>query len=235
MLLGLGIWLASNLNRLANHETTDGVIVELIRGTDSDGDASYTPVYEYVVGGEVYRYQSAVSFGGLVIPEIGDRRTILYNPADPSDARVHNIFLLVWLPVILMAVPVLIAIGIFWGMRRRRVLADQAPPWSQEVAEGQPEWATANPAPDWIDVRSEPTTTIEATFMGTEPSQMDERGRVRYRVKARAEIEDEIHRFRSDWVDEDPTLQFMQLGNKVEVRIDPRDPSVYEVVLPQID
>ncbi len=230
ILVGLGAWLVSNLNRVANHETTDGVVVELIRGTDSDGDTTYTPVYEYVVGGEVYRYQSGVSFSGVVIPDIGDRRTILYNPGNPADARVHNLFLLIWLPIILMAIPVLIAVGIFWAMRRRRLVADQAPPWSGEVPIQLPDWTTQPP------VSSPPAgTVIEATFMGTEPSQMDERGKVRYRVKARVEIDGEIHRFRSEWMDDDPTLHYMQLGNKVGVKIDPNDPSVYEVLLPEGD
>ena len=68
--------------------------------------------------------------------------------------------------------------------------------------------------------------------MGAEPSQMDDEGRVRYRVKAHAELGDTIHRFVSDWVDEDPTLYYMQHGNVVEVWIDPNDPGSYEVTLP---
>ena len=68
--------------------------------------------------------------------------------------------------------------------------------------------------------------------MGTEPSQMDDQGNVRYRVKARAEIDGVIHRFRGHWQNEDPTLLFMELGNKVQVRVDPNDPSSYQVLMP---
>ena len=71
--------------------------------------------------------------------------------------------------------------------------------------------------------------------MGTEPSQMDDQGRVRYRVKARIEVDGVLHRFRSEWVDEDPTLYYMQHGNKVEVRVDPNDLTQYEVVLPPVE
>ena len=71
--------------------------------------------------------------------------------------------------------------------------------------------------------------------MGTEPSQMDSSGNVRYRVKARAEIDGVMHRFRGEWVDEDPTLLFMEQGNKVEVRINPTDPADYEVVMPEVE
>ncbi|MDJ0954921.1 MAG: DUF3592 domain-containing protein [Acidimicrobiia bacterium] len=237
ILIGLGAWFFSNLSRVVNHDTTDGVIVDLIRGTDSDGDASYTPVYEYEVDGETYRYRSAVSYGGVLVPDLGDRRTMLYNPADPTDARVHNLFLLIWLPLILMAVPVLIVVAVFWGMRRRQRLADAAPPWADEgqVPAPTPEWPLPQPDADGTPAATAPSTTIEATFMGTEPSQMDAAGNVRYRVKARTEIDGKLHRFRSEWVDEDPTLYYMQHGNKVEVRIDPADPSSYEVTLPPSD
>ena len=79
------------------------------------------------------------------------------------------------------------------------------------------------------------TEVIEATFMGTEPSQMDAQGKVRYRVRARAEIDGVIHRFRGTWQDEDPTLLFMERGNRVQVRIDSNDPSSYEVLMPGAD
>ena len=64
---------------------------------------------------------------------------------------------------------------------------------------------------------------------------MDAQGRVRYRVRAQAEMGDEIRRFVGPWVDEDPTLLFMARGNTVEVRIDPQDPNSYEVVMPSQD
>ncbi|MCP4225165.1 MAG: hypothetical protein GY773_17650 [Actinomycetia bacterium] len=71
--------------------------------------------------------------------------------------------------------------------------------------------------------------------MGAEPSQMDAAGAVQYRVKASAEIDGTTHRFVGDWLDDDPTLMLMQLGNKVEVRIDPSNPSSYEVIVPSTD
>lgn len=222
MIVGSGFWLLSNINRVLNHESVEAVVVDLIVGTDSDGDTVYTPVYEYDVIGQTFRYQSQVSLGGVVVPDIGDTRTLLYNPDDPGDARVRNMFLLLVLPGILVAIPLLILFAVGWATVRRRSsdrpAADAAvPPW------GQPE------------VLDDERDIIEAIFMGTEPSQMDDRGDVRYRVKARAEIDGEIHRFRGEWVDDDPTLLFMERGNKVEVRIDPTDPSHYEVVMPSFD
>ncbi|MCP3998579.1 MAG: DUF3592 domain-containing protein [bacterium] len=239
ILFGLGVLLVSNLNRVLTHDTTQGTIVELVWGVDSDGDSTATPVYEYVVEGLPYRYESGVSYGGLLVPNIGDTRTILYNPADPTDARVRNIFLLVWLPIILMAIPLLIAGFVFWRMARRRRMSDVAPPWADQIPGEQPQWnqpqqhgTERQTAPGWQAVDPSASQVIEAIFMGTEPSQMDDQGRVRYRVKARAELAGEIHRFRSEWMDEDPTLYYMQHGNKVDVRVSSGNPADYEVILP---
>ena len=241
ILFGLSVLLISNLNRVLTHETTQGTIVELMWGVDSDGDSTATPVFEYVVEGLPYRYESGVSYGGMLVPSVGDTRTILYNPADPTDARVRNVFILVWLPIILMAIPLLIGGGIFWSMARRRRMSDAAPPWIDQIPAQQPQWNPPQPqqrgsesqtSPGWQAVEPSSSRVIEAIFMGTEPSQMDDRGRVKYRVKARAELDGEIHRFRSDWMDEDPTLYYMQHGNTVEVRINFGNPADYEVFLP---
>jgi hypothetical protein len=233
ILFGLGLLLVSNVNRVLTHDTAQGTIVDLLYSTDSDGDPSYTPVYEYVVDGQTYLHESGVSFAGSIVPSIGDTRTILYNPSDPTDSRVNNVFLLVWLPVILMVIPVLIAIGVFWGIRRRLRIREQAAPWVDASAPSQAPGAAGDAAiPPWEPPGPTTSSVIEATFMGTEPSQMDDKGNVRYRVKARTEIDGEIVRFRSEWMDEDPTLFYMQHGNKVEVRLNPDDPAVYEVVLP---
>ncbi|MDJ0663011.1 MAG: DUF3592 domain-containing protein [Acidimicrobiia bacterium] len=222
IVFGLGLLLVSNLNRVLNHETAPGVIVDLVFTTDSDGDPAYTPVYEYAVDGNTYLYEGAISYSGAIVPSIGDRVTILYDPGNPADARVRNLFLLVWLPILLICLPILIAAGIFWSIRRRRRMAgSQEPPWAGE----QPGATQSDP----VDGRE----LITADFMGTEPSPMDDQGRVRYRVKARAEIDDTIRRFVSDWMDEDPTLYYMQHGNKVDVWVDPNDPNFYEVTLPQ--
>lgn len=224
MVIGSGLWFVSNLNRVLTHEPVEAVIVDLIASTDSDGDVTYAPVYEYDVEGQTYRYQSLVSLGGLAVPDIGDRKTLLYNPDDPGDARVRNMFLLLILPAILVLIPVLILVTIGWAAVRRRRRSEQwpapidtIPPWSQ------PQEPELN------------RDTIDAIFMGTEPSQMDSSGDVQYRVKARAEIDGVLQRFVGPWVDEDPTLLFMERGNRVEVRVDPNDLSSYEVIMPATD
>lgn len=224
-LAGVLFWLGSGVVRVTTHETVDAVIVDLVPSVDSDGDTVYAPVYEYTVDGRTYRYRSLVNLGGLLVPEIGDTRTLLYNPDDPGDARVHNLFLLIVLPAIVFAILALILIGILLAAVRRASRSQPPRDWIPPGAEPEPQWAS--PSPD--DGNRE---TIIATFMGTEPSQMDESGRVRYRIKASAEIDDVIHRFVGDWLNEDPTVDLMQRGNRVQVRINPGDPSDYQIVYP---
>jgi hypothetical protein len=229
MVVVVGFWFLGNVNGLLNHDTVEGVVVELEQSSDNDGDVLYKPTYEYEVGGNTYRYQSQVSYGGLLVPDIGDRRTLLYNPDDPTDVQVRSMLVLVWLPLILLVVALLILGGMFWAWVRRRRRQTEIP--TQLSPGTMPPWASEAPASSTWDP---PTgrTAIEAMFMGAEPSQMDDKGNVRYRVKARADIDGTQYRFRSDWMEEDPTLHYMSRGNKVTVHVDPDDPTSYEVELP---
>ncbi|MCP4306024.1 MAG: DUF3592 domain-containing protein [bacterium] len=225
----MSFWLFGNVTRLLAHDTVEGVVVELEQSFDSDGDDLYKPTYEYVVAGETYRYQSRVSYGGLLVPDIGDRRTLLYNPDNPRDVQVRSMLVMLGLPLILLVVPLLILGAMFWASVRRRRRETEIP---MQLSPGTtPPWASEVPSQSSWDP---PTnhTSVEAMFMGTEPSQMDDKGDVRYRVKARGEIDGTQYRFRSEWLDEDPTLYYMSHGNKVTVHVDPDDPTSYEVELP---
>lgn len=233
VVLGLGWWLLSNISRVLTHESVEAVVVDLIPSVDSDGDTLYRPVYEYRVDGTTYRYESMANLGGMVVPDLGDRRTLLYNPNQPDDARVQNYFLLLILPLVLLAIPLLMLAAMLWATLRRSRQPEIALPGGG--AGPVPPWASPNESPVGLDEPEAAGEVIEATFMGTEPSQMDAQGNVRYRVKARAEIDGAIHRFRGPWQDEDPTLLFMERGNKVQVRLEPNDPSSYEVLLPGPD
>jgi hypothetical protein len=232
VVLGLGWWLVSNISRVLTNETVDAVVVELIPSVDSDGDTLYRPVYEYRVDGNTYRYESMANLGGVLVPDLGDRRTLLYDPDQPGDARVQNYFLLLILPAVLLAIPLLILAALFWVMLRRSRRPEMALPGSPDPV---PPWAPPQESPVTLDEPEVSSDVIEATFMGTEPSQMDAAGNVRYRVKARAEIDGVMHRFVGDWLDEDPTLLLMEQGNKVQVRVDPNDLDSYEVLTPSAD
>ncbi|MDJ0923383.1 MAG: DUF3592 domain-containing protein [Acidimicrobiia bacterium] len=230
VVVGLGYWLLSNMSRVLTHDSVDAVVVDLIPSVDDDGDTLYRPVYEYQVDGATYRYESMVNLGGVVVPDIGDRKTLLYNPDQPGDARVRNYLLLLVLPAILLAIPLLIFAAMFWAMLRRSRQPEVVLPG--QAGSAAPPWSPPSDSPSAQDETAVVGDVIEATFMGMEPSQMDAQGNVRYRVKARAEIDGVIHRFRGEWLDEDPTLLFMERGNLVKVRVDPGDPSSYEVLMP---
>lgn len=225
ILVGVALFIP-NLVRVLTHETIEGRVIDLIPSVDSDGDTVYAPVYEYEVDGRSYRYQSQVSLGGLLVPDLGDEKTLLYNPNDPDDARVRNLFLLIVLPGLLVGVALSIFMALILGTARRA--------WQRRHGEA---WPNLEAMPQQWETPDEPIEhqreTITATFMGTEASPMDAGGKVRYRIRARAEINGATYRFHSEWLDGDPTLDLMQLGNQVEVRIDPGDPGVYEVVVPQ--
>lgn len=246
VVLGLGWWWLSNIGRVLTHDSVEAVVVDLIPTRDSDGDILYRPVYEYDVDGRTYRYESMVNLGGVVVPDLGDRKTLLYNPDSPGDARVRNYFLLLALPGILLAIPLivlgLLAISAIRRSRRPQVVGPGSrsggvPPWAPP-ADGEearvPPWLPREESTP-LEVATPQKEVIEATFMGTEPSQMDAAGRVRYRVKARAEIDSVVHRFVGEWLDEDPTLLFMEHGNKVQVRVNSNDPTSYEVLMPSAD
>lgn len=225
MILGTGWWFLSNLGRVLTHESVEAVVIDLIPSTDSDGDVVYGPVYGFEVDGISYRYESPIDLGGFLVPDIGDEKTLLYNPDNPSDARVRNWFLLLVLPAIVLAIPFLILGALAWSFVRRR---KRAADWPAPEVTTIPPWDP----PDALDSNRQ---SVEAVFMGTEPSQMDAKGDVRYRVKAKAEIDGVVHRFAGPWVEEDPTLTFMEQGNKVEVRVDPLNPAAYEVVMPDLE
>ncbi len=220
---GSGLWLLSNVNRLLTHDSVEAVIIGYESGVNSDGNATVSPIYEYEVAGTTYRYTKQVSYSGFTPGGIGESRALLYNPDNPQDARVRNLFLLVGLPGIVSVV----ALGVVGLIGRATVRRSRR-------SDAQPT-AAPTPHPAWGEVVDPARVPIEADFMGAEPSQMDSSGIVRYRIKARAEIDGVLHRFVSEWLDEDPTLRLMEDGNKVEVRIDPSNPSSYEVIVPSTD
>ncbi|MGA9596517.1 MAG: DUF3592 domain-containing protein [Acidimicrobiia bacterium] len=226
VLLGGLAWFLADLDRVLSHEKVEAVVVDLIPSVDSDGETVYAPVYEYEVDGSTYRYQSSVSLGGVVVPDIGDPKTLLYNPNDPADARVDNVFLLLWLPGIMVVLSALVLFLLISRWVRRSWRARETE-WPQPGQASSPPWsAPQQPAATGRE-------TITATFMGVEASPMDEEGRVRYRVRARTEVDGEYRRYESNWLDEDPTLGLMKHGNQVEVRVDPDNPTDYEVIIPE--
>ncbi len=216
-----GGFLVRGVDTYTSPHTVEGVVIDLIARPGTDGDTTYAPVVEYEVGDVTYRWQSSVSYGGALVPDIGDRRTLVYDPANPADAAGRSLFLLIILPAVFLVGSMLFVAGVILFSVRGRRRARQA---------NGPGWRP----PDGLSSERLPADAqrLEADFMGVEPSPLDADGTVRYRVKARAEIDGRIHRFTSGWLDEDPTLRLMEVGNKVSVIIDRTDSSRYEIELP---
>ncbi len=64
-----------------------GRIVDITTST-SDGDTTYSPVYEYEVDGQSYRHESSVSSSSR--PTIGETETMLIDPSDPDEAKADT-------------------------------------------------------------------------------------------------------------------------------------------------
>ncbi|HSF86122.1 MAG TPA: DUF3592 domain-containing protein [Acidimicrobiia bacterium] len=238
IIMGLGfVFLADSVSRSNSGIETEGVIVDLIESTDSDGDTMYRPVVEYSVDGVTYEVESRTSSGGALRPRIGDARTVLYDPQNPGDAVLGGFWSLWGAPLLMMLIPLLFIGGGVWAVTRVRrksqsegpgeVSGPNGPGDRHSIDDGQADVAYV---PEGFDDNA--ARRIEALFMGVEPSPMDADGTIRYRIRARGEVDGESRRFLSGWLDEDPTLLLMQAGNRVEVLFDPADPGRYRVVLP---
>ena len=68
--------------------TTAGIVTEVSRSTDSDGDTNYTPILEYKVDGKSFTTSGS---GSNTPVSIGASQTVRYNPDNPSDGSVDSV------------------------------------------------------------------------------------------------------------------------------------------------
>lgn len=217
------VWLLDSVDKVTSDGQTDGVIVDLIEGRDTDGDLVYAPVIEYAVDGVSYRIESSVRYGGLAVPDIGDLRTVYYDVNDPSEAVSRGFWTLWFFPVLLTTIPLLLLVGMigFAAYNRRK------------DAEGATGIGYAPPVmPNAIEAPPVRNANLVADFMGVEVGPMDDDGRMSYRVKAQTEVNGEMYRFEGPWLEADPTLDYMRAGNKVALQINPNDPRSYRLLGP---
>jgi hypothetical protein len=115
-------------------ERATGTVVDLdvrwgSHKSRSTSRAEY-PVVEFEAGGEWYTFRSAVT--STSHPEIGDEVSVLYDPADPADARLDGGLLNHVLELIFGGIGVLFAVVgsslLVRGLRRRRPTAPPAAP-----------------------------------------------------------------------------------------------------------
>jgi len=226
---GVGVfWLADSVERVTSDSRVEGVIVDLLESRDSDGDLVYKPVVEFSVDGVTYRIESAVSYGGLGVPDLGDVRTVYYDADNPADATFRGFWTLWFIPGLLAGIPLLILLAMIVAAIRARGRRETVGAFGLESIPVQPPWKLDEAGTRRVAGGEE----IVADFMGAEVSPMDPAGRVQHRARAQAEIGDKIWRFEGPWLERDPTVEYMNAGNRVKVRIDPNDPTRYEVLGP---
>lgn len=101
-----------------------GTVVEM-EASYSDGSTTYSPVVEYVVDGEVYRFHGG-SASNPPAYRVGQEVTMLYDRADPERAQINNFGELWLLPAIFIPLAGLVAViatavAIFQIFFQRRV------------------------------------------------------------------------------------------------------------------
>jgi Protein of unknown function (DUF3592) len=103
-LLGIGgsIWLVYTLWFVAHASKTEGRIVAMERRDDSKGHATYSPVFTYNDASSVTHTQSCSMSSSSFSYEVGEKVTVLYDPARPINSKIDT-FTTIWLfPLVLI-------------------------------------------------------------------------------------------------------------------------------------
>ncbi len=105
--------------------TVTGTVVSVSQSTDSDGDTTYAPIYEYRYEGAPYRHESSVSSSSR--PTVGSTETMFVDRAEPSHAMADTFLERHFVPTLLLGIGALcIAIVLtasLVGFRRSRATA----------------------------------------------------------------------------------------------------------------
>lgn len=91
--------------------SVSGVVVALEKSADTDGGVTYAPVIKYEVDGRTHTFTSSNSSDPPSY-EVGERVELLYDAADPSEARIDSWWELWLMPVMLGGAAVIMAVVI---------------------------------------------------------------------------------------------------------------------------
>lgn len=252
-----GVFLFFSVSRLSNQSTATGVVVDVDRSTDSDGDTSYRPVIEFVADdGRTYLFTGRI--GSSSRPQVGRSIDVLYDPADPNGAT-EKTFSNLWLfPILFGGFGILILIFMAFGKARsggstlrNRAYTDEAAGEALDrvldrIPDIGPEGpADAGPLSGERDTFAPPLTPHDvstptqnrapvggnvAEFRRAEASIASD-GTIKYRVVAK---DDAGNEFYSALLDEDPTVAIMEQGNEVQL-MKRRDGWVVDFEMPRDD
>jgi hypothetical protein len=129
LLIGLGLlggagYAASRVAAFVRGATAaEGTVVELVPSTSTDNDGhrstTYRPVVEYQAGeGEPRTFTDGMGSSPPAF-DVGERVTVLYDPARPTDARIRATFSLWGVPMIVGGIGAVFAVlgGVLLGVR----------------------------------------------------------------------------------------------------------------------
>jgi hypothetical protein len=101
-----GGWFGLNSWRLVQSGGhTTGKVIDMEAST-SDGSTTYSPVIDYVVEDETYRFRSGSSSNPPAY-HVGQRVEMLYDLTDPHKAQINNFWELWLLPIIFIPIAVI--------------------------------------------------------------------------------------------------------------------------------
>ena len=132
MTLASAVWIAATARFVAGAERTTGTVVDLresrFRNEDGFEETSYFPIVTFTTPeGRAVRFESSTTNDSY---DIGDRVDVLYDPDDPSDARLAALVDLWLFPVLFVLVGLgLAAVGGFLAIRRARKLSGDDAQW----------------------------------------------------------------------------------------------------------
>lgn len=110
ILLVIGVWYGYVSWQYASRgDEVPATVIALADHYSSDSGTTYSPVFEYRVGGQTYTYES-VNSSDPPTHEVGERTTLLVMPDDPERARENSFWELWLLPVIMCPVAGIVAL-----------------------------------------------------------------------------------------------------------------------------
>jgi hypothetical protein len=105
LFLGIGGWYgwgSYSLSTTGGH--ANGTVVDMDESNDDDG-TTYAPIVDYEVDGQTFEMKSG-SYSSPPAYHVGQKVKILYNLADPNQARIDNFWELWLLPIIFIGLAV---------------------------------------------------------------------------------------------------------------------------------
>ncbi len=112
-MIAVGVWFFFDHARFVGPaQRADGVVEDVVGRRGARGHTLYYPVVRYRPAGRVADVVFTASPGLWPLPfAIGDRVTVAYGPADPSDAKIDSFWMLWFMPgaVVLLGIGCLFA------------------------------------------------------------------------------------------------------------------------------